>query len=204
MKISKTAALVGSLFALAAQLPAQAAVTLSPASNVVVPATTSGVYLNVVTGVFATTQAGAPGWDINPWGSTALGFFTSATAASAYVAATGTGAAISLAPGSTIGAASTFSTATANVTFGAAAGNWSLNSTNYFGFRFTGEDALVHYGYGTMLVGATAAARTIGQLWYESTPGASITVVPEASTWGMMLAGGVLMGALVRRRQAAR
>ena len=40
---------------------AHAVVTVSPVANVAIPTTTSGIYINVVSGVFGTTQAAAPG-----------------------------------------------------------------------------------------------------------------------------------------------
>ena len=104
-----------------------------------------------------------------------------------------------------VGSGSTFAASPAAATYGSGAGQWTLNATNYFGFSFIGEDAALHYGYGTMIVGATALNRTVGRLVYESVPGASITVsaVPEASTTAMLLAGGALLaGVSLRRRKA--
>src|SRR6201747_689142 len=70
------AATVGSLVALAAFAPsAQAVVVISPASNIAVPLTTTGIYINVVSGVSSASPAAAPGWDINLWSATNLSFF---------------------------------------------------------------------------------------------------------------------------------
>src|SRR6478672_6712743 len=52
--------------------PAEATIIWSGPVNINIPSTTSGVYLNVVTGVFAGTPGGAPGWDLNPWASSTL------------------------------------------------------------------------------------------------------------------------------------
>ena len=60
------------------------------------------------------------------------------------------------------------------VVFGA--GGWTLNASNYFGFRFLAGDGQIHYGFGRMDVGASESVRTVAFVSYESTPGASITV----------------------------
>ncbi len=221
MKIAKSAACIGSLFdrmpgvqglaaggllALAAWSPAAYAVpVLSSASNLVVPATAQGLYVNVVTGVSNVAPAAVPGWDINPFSSLGLSFFNpTAPAGGVYVSSVNSPVG-NLAVGSSISAGSVYSSGTA--TFGALANQWALNSTNYFGFRFTGEDTLVHYGYGTMVVGSSNLIRSIGVLYYESVAGTAITVsaVPEPSTSALWLAGGALGAfALRRRRQAGR
>src|ERR1044071_1472986 len=54
---------------MAAPQTAEANIVYSGPVNINIPSTTSGIYLNVVTGVFATTPSGASGWDLNPWSS---------------------------------------------------------------------------------------------------------------------------------------
>lgn len=192
-------AALGAVAAMLSLAPAaNAAVVASPAANIAVPATVSGIYVNVITG--AAGAAGATtGWDINPWSSTSLSFFNpSAPAGGVYVVTGGT-TPVSLAVGSVIDGSSSFGSGAANF-----AASWMLNSTNYFGFRFLNEgNGEVHYGYGSMIVGASPTARSIGELFYESVPGVGITVtaVPEPSTWAMMALGGVALGALARRRR---
>ena len=51
---------------------ANATIIYSGVVNFNVPSTTSGIYLNIVTGVTSTTPAGAPGWDLNPWSTASL------------------------------------------------------------------------------------------------------------------------------------
>src|SRR3954465_9408732 len=51
---------------------ASATPVASPASSVIIPISTSGVYINVVTGGTSNTPSGTPGWDLNPWGSGGL------------------------------------------------------------------------------------------------------------------------------------
>jgi len=180
---------------------AHAVPTLSPAENLVVPATLYGLYVNVVTGEAGETGTSVPGWDINPWASTSIAFFSpSAPAGGAYVSAP---YALNLAVGTVIGPDSPWGSGQADFgAFGTGAGVWALNATNTFGFRFIGEDALLHYGYGTMIVGATPAIRSIGQMWYESAANTPISVVPEPASLGLMLFGGLaLAGAMSRRRR---
>ncbi len=58
-----------------------AIVCSSPSPALSVPATFDGTYLNLQTGVASATDAGAPGWDINPYtvsGSQQLAFNWSA------------------------------------------------------------------------------------------------------------------------------
>ena len=70
---TNAAAVAVSLFALASS--AKATVVCHPSPAIPVPTTTAGVYVNLVTGVSATTPAGSVGWDFNPWGSSGISFW---------------------------------------------------------------------------------------------------------------------------------
>jgi hypothetical protein len=187
---------------------AHAVVVVSPAANVAVPLTTAGVYINVVSGANSPTPASAPGWDVNPWGSTtstsALNFFNPTAPTGGVYAISIAGQVANLAPGTVVGAATTYGSGQATTT--AATSPWALNAINYFGFRFNGDDGQLRYGYGTVIIGSSLQVRTIGNLFYEDTPGASITVsaVPEVSTSAMLLMGGIAGAFVLRRRQRAR
>lgn len=179
---------------------AQASPVVSSAANLVVPATTAGLYVNVVTGVSNTSPSLVTGWDINPFSSTGLSFFNpAAPSGGVYLGASG---AFSQLIGAAVGAAGSYSSG---------ATGFALNATSYFGFRFLNEaDALVHYGWGSMIVGSTIGTRSIGQLVYESVAGQSILVgdtggtggsVPEPSTAALVLASAVAGALALRRRR---
>lgn len=178
----------------------------------VVPATTSGLYINVETQVASTTTGGALGWDINPWGSSKLSWFRDAGAGSAYMrfpgVVTGSNPG-NLALGTTVDAAASYSTSGVNDTvFGPNPGEWKLNSPNYLGFSFIGADAGTHYGWLRIDVGASNLTRTIMEVGYSSVIGQAVIVgqaVPEPSTviMGLLASGATGVIAWRRRRQTA-
>lgn len=175
--ISRNALLIEAAALCLCAMPAMAAVVDGPATNVNVPATIDGVYLNLITGANGTTAASAPGWDLNPFlGGGVLRFFWPSSPANSFgavSAATG-GPYLVLAPGATVSSASTFSVVTTAGTAGTAfisAGN------NYLGFRFFNETtSAINYGYARVQTGASGGfPATIVCYRYEDT-GAPITV----------------------------
>ncbi len=186
--------------ALVAASTAQAVVVTSGVVNLGIPATTNGLYLNVVTGAnnlpAGGTGAGVAGWDINPWSGTALAFFSPTSPVGGAYAISATSTVANLAPGSVVDVGRTWGSGTA-----ANVAQWNLNSSNnYFGFRFTNESGgTLHYGWAQLSIGATLLDRTLVQYAYESTPNAAITVVPEPGTYLMMGLG--LAGLLAARRR---
>ena len=127
---------------------AMAAIVCGPTTNINIPNTFAGVYINFVTGVTAVTPAGAPGWDFGPWGSSnLLSFFFAGTPANSHgaVASTTTGPYLQLAPGTPISGASTFAaaTASANTAFLQAGVTGAL-----VGFRFFNETtSAINFGW---------------------------------------------------------
>lgn len=202
------AAISGIAAVLAFAPAAQAVPTVSMASNVAVPLTTQGIYINVVGGVSGPSTTF--GWDINPWGTatttSALNFFNPAAPTGGVYAISVAGQVASLSVGSVVGPGTTYGSGLATTT--AASSPWVLNSLNYFGFRLLNEaNGLVHYGYGSMLIGSSLQTRTVQNLWFESTPGVAITIapIPEPSSIALMLMGAAGVAGLVarRRRQTA-
>ena len=159
--------------------------------NLVIPNNIDGQYINVETRVYGSAAGLAAGWDLNPYGTstTAMSWFAAA-APSGCVMGLGQGgttsAVASLSAGTLVSSASTFGNTASSVT----AGGWVLNSNNYFGFRFLGADALTHYGWGIMSIGATMGVRTLVSVEFETTAGASVTVAPAPGAIALLgLAG---------------
>ena len=152
-------------------------VVYSGVVNIPVQANIDGCYLNVETGVYVNGPgSGAPGWDVNPYG-------TSTTAVSLY-AATGTGymrnpgagtstARTRLDADTSIDVASFFY-GSSSATIGTLVGQWSANASGIFGFKFLAADGLVHYGWLRMSMGANAATRTIVDYAYDTIPATGV------------------------------
>ena len=160
-------------------------------ANFVIPNNIDGKYINVETQVFGSAAGDVIGWDLNPYGTstTAMSWFAAA-APSGQVMGLGQGgttsAVASLSAGTIVGSTSTFGNTASSVT----AGGWVLNANNYFGFRFKGADALTHYGWGIMSIGATMGVRTLVSVEFETTAGASVTVAPAPGAIALLgLAG---------------
>ena len=166
--------------------------------NLVIPNNIDGQYINVETQVAGSAAGLVAGWDLNPYGTstTAMSWFAAA-APSGCVMGLGQGgstsAVASLSAGALVSSASTFGNTASSVT----AGGWMLNAANYFGFRFLGADALTHYGFGKMTVGATMGVRTLNFVSFESTAGASINVIPAPGAIALL----GLVGLTGRRRR---
>ena len=175
----------------------EAAIVWSGAVNINIPTTTSGVYLNVVTGANNTSPSLVPGWDVNPWGSGDLFFFNpSAPAGGVYVVS---GAApTNLAAGTPIDGASTYGSGAGDATF-------ALNSSNNLvGFRFQNEAAANQTQYGWMrilLSGSTIAQpRAIVEYAYEdSGAGIPAGAVPAPGSVALLALGA--LGLTGRRRK---
>lgn len=142
------AATAASLIALTSG-SAMAAIVCGPTTNISIPNTFNGVYINFVTGVTATTTAGAPGWDFGPWGSggNTLAFFFPSTPATSFgaVAGTTTGPYSVLAAGTPIGPTSTYAVVTAPT---ATTALQATNAAALVGFRFFNEGtSAINFGW---------------------------------------------------------
>jgi hypothetical protein len=169
---------------IASALPAEGAIIHWADANLIIPANIDGLYINVENRTFGSAGSSVAGWDINPYSATSLTWFNATgTGMLRYPGAT-TGSAGSLPIGAVVGATGSFGSGA--VVVGAAPGNWSLNASNYFGFRFVASDGATKYGWGRFVVGAAinGADRMIAELAYEDS-GAPIAVGSGGctSTW---------------------
>jgi hypothetical protein len=210
------AALVGT----AGAVPNADAAIINFNTPIVVPNNFTGVYLDLATGTTSFTGS-FPAFDFNPYsnGGT-LGFFWGTGAGG--VAGTTTGPYLSLAPGTVVGPASTYS----NVIAGTVGSPYLTTGTNTLGFRFTNEGTgAVDYGYMTVSTTAAAATASPGtrtnfgttkvrgtdspdingfpmtiMSWSFDDTGAPITVVPEPSTAALLTISALAAGALGLRK----
>jgi len=186
---------------------ANAAIVYSGVVNFACAIDIDGTYINVETAQLSNGPgAGVPGWDVNPYRSTTgsgMNFF-SPTGGGMVSAAAGVGSALNLAAGTLIGSTSNFSSSTATIAFGAAAGQWQYGADNLVGFRFVSAAGTTHYGWMRFLMGAQPATgnlvtRTVVDFAYESDAGASIGAGAVPAPGAIALLG--LAGLAGRRRR---
>jgi hypothetical protein len=189
----------------AATQATEAAVVWSGNVNIPIPATVSGVYLNVVTGATGTSSTLA-GWDVNPWNSGTLNMFSSTTSGQTVATnysnnggSTTTWA--NLVVGAPIAPGGNFSS---NVGTQTLQNTVNLNSSNNcVGFRFQNEtDGQIHYGTMRIQFGADINTRSIVGYAYESVANTGITACAPEPTSIALLALGAL-GLTARRRRTA-
>lgn len=85
------------------------------------------------------------------------------------------------------------------VTFGGGAGQWRLNSENYFGFRFgLNSSTNVHFGYGRIFIGSTPGQFRLLSLAYEDLAGSPLVIVPGPGVAVTMVA----VATIGRRRRS--
>ena len=189
---------------------ANAAIVYSGVVNFACAIDIDGTYINVQTGQLTNGPgAGVPGWDVNPYRSgtgSGLNFF-SPTGGGMVSAVAGTGPALNLASGALIGSTSNFSSSTATIAFGSAAGQWQYGANNLVGFRFVSLAGTTHYGWMRFLMGTQPATgnlvtRTVVDFAYESVAGASIAAgnngIPAPGALALLGVAG-LAGARRRR-----
>lgn len=183
---------------------ADAAIVYSGFVNINIPSTTQGVYVNLVTGATGTSGASVPGWDVNPWGSTALNMFSTTSQAGGFATGyVGSGSSYfnSFENAYSVGPSDTFAATGVNTI---AVGTPLIfnSSGNYIGFRFYNE-LTGGYHYGMMQIGLAGSAfaqpRSIVQYAYEDQPGVAY-IEPAPGSAGMLALGAV--GLVGRRRRA--
>ena len=186
---------------------ANAAIVYSGVINFACAIDIDGTYINVETAQLSNGPgSGVPGWDVNPYRSTTgsgMNFF-SPTGGGMVSAASGVGSALNLAGGASIGSTSNFSSSTATIAFGAAAGQWQYGANNLVGFRFVSSAGTTHSGWMRFLMGSQPASgnlvtRTVVDFAYESVAGASIGAGVVPAPGAIALLG--LAGLAGRRRR---
>lgn len=204
--------------AMSAALPAHAVVVYSGTLNLTIPNTTAGLYVNVLDGstysgpnTFPTLPGPGANFDFNVFGSTSWTLFSPTTSGQSaptvpttsrgYVAASTTGAALSLTPGTVIDGSSVFNTGSP------AATALSTGQLAIFGFRFRNENNLadttddtVHYGWARVIL-TGGQPGTLVDYAYESAAltGLQAGLVPEPASVALMVGG--LAGLLAWRRR---
>ena len=148
--------------------------------NLPIAADVHGLYINVESGVSGTSATQVAGWDLNPYGPSTLTFYNAAGAGVMRTPGATSGSAGNLAPLTPIDDGASFGSG--SVVFGAAAGQWRLNSLHTVGFRFVASDGLLHFGWARIEVGATSAVRTLVDLAWEDAPLITIAAGAAAST----------------------
>jgi hypothetical protein len=193
------------------QQNAEAALVHSGVINLNVPSTTAGVYLNLVTGVSNTAPASAPGWDLNPWSSTAFNVWTNNAANPANSDGTiiafpgGNSATLTdnLPLGTLIDGTGPFGRTASSETAGLTAFNLN-SSNNLVGFRFFNEStSAVNFGWARFALAGTTGGqpRTLVEYAYDNTGLPVLAgIIPEPTSLGLLAVGA--MGLALRRRTA--
>ena len=188
---------------------ANASIVYSGVVNLPIQATTNGLYLNVVTGAINepgnTGGSTVPGWDINPWSSSTLNYFSpGAPSGGAYVQGGGTGTNTANLPFNTpIFSGSTFGFGGATTT---GAMPHLLNSDqNLVGFRFQNEanGNQTHYGWFRVSLSESLSSqpRLLVEYAYEDVAGVEIGAgqIPAPGSLALLALGG--LGLMGRRRK---
>ena len=187
---------------------ANAAIVYSGVVNFACAIDIDGTYINVETNQLTNGPgSGVPGWDVNPYRSSSgsgMNFF-SPTGGGMVSAVAGAGPAINLASGTVIGSTSNFSSSTATIVFGSAAGQWQYGTNNLVGFRFVSSAGTTHYGWMRFLIGTQPATgnlvtRTVVDFAYESVAGASIEAGAVPAPGALALLGVAGLAGARRRR----
>lgn len=190
--------IVAALLTVSAASLAPAAVVKSAPLNVALPATTTGMTINFLTGV----TSADPVTNGSDFGLYFTGTVWNAFSANtAYVATTTTlqATVLNLPSGTVVGPNSIFKTSPAQT-------RGTLNDIDsIIGVRFINESTgLTHYGYAAVRLPTTQTNGPAGTLYwyaYESTPNTAITVVvPEPVSLTTVAGAGLLMTG--RRRRA--
>ena len=212
-RLAAYATLAGAALAAPAIPNADATLILSGPVNINIPSTTSGVYLNLSSGVFSTAPASAPGWDINPWSSSVFNVWANlSTETSNGVISNFTGGnsatlTDNVPMGTLVDGTWTYGRTNSSETSGLTAFTFN-SSNNLVGIRFFNNTTnTLNFGWVRFSLSGTAASqpRTIVEYGYDDSGAGVLAGVPEPSTvalLGVMAAGAVGVRAW-RKRKAA-
>jgi hypothetical protein len=165
-------------------LPASAALVCNPTAELAIPATTEGLYINLLTGVSAPTEGGAPGFDFNPYAAASTTpsdqlrfYWGQASTGNAGVVTSGDSYAV-LAPGSTIGPEQPFTRA--GITGDVSA--WLVGVTRgYLGARFRNEQTMqINYGWIVMSTSNGLGFPVTVHGWCFDDSGAAVVIPTDA------------------------
>jgi hypothetical protein len=166
-----------------------------------IPATSSGLYLNVQTGQASYNEMAVPGWDVNISGANGMNFISPGGYNFVRLNAAAPTAGPSALPGAFVVGPQL--TGAQWITGGAANAFALQSSTNYVGFRFAGSDGATRYGWLRISVGQSLAGadRRVVEYAFESTAGMPIVVVPAPGAFALIAVSAAT--AFGRRRRAA-
>ena len=177
----------------AAASSAHAAVIVVP-TNLAIPVTPAGLYINIFSGISSTTASGAPGWDINVGGMSSLNFVSPG----GYNFVRLNSAPMSAGP-SNVGGSYTISNMmplASWISGGTSNGFITNSSANVVGFQFVSNDSLTYLGWMQFSIGAsvTGSDRKIVSYAYNTAStmtldGSSITVPAPGALALLGLAG---------------
>ncbi len=199
-RLAAYATLAGAALAAPAMVQdANATIVYSGVVNINIPSTTSGIYLNVATGVYSTTPAGAPGWDLNLWSSSGLNIWANNSASpndgvlSNFTGGSSATLVDNIPFGTMIDGTWTYGRTNSSETTGATA--FVLNSSqNLFGFQFLNEGTgQLDYGWGRISLSSTyqGQPRLLVEYAYDNAGAAIPAGVPEPTTLALLSVMGV-------------
>ena len=163
-------------------------------TNLAIPVTPAGLYINIFSGISSTTASGAPGWDINVGGMSSLNFVSPG----GYNFVRLNSAPMSAGP-SNVGGSYTISNMmplASWISGGTSNGFITNSSANFVGFQFVSHDSLTYLGWMQFSIGAsvTGSDRKIVSYAYNTAStmtldGSSITVPAPGALALLGLAG---------------